>query len=432
MLNINDIIEGEVSAIAFGGEGVIRHAGFVIFVPFTAIGEVVRVQIAHMHSSFARGVILEVVKTSPMRIAARCPNFGKCGGCQFQHLQMAEQLKIKKQLLADALERIGRFDEMAIGPVKSAAMQWEYRRHITLHLEPSSQGYRPGYVAMDNKSILTIDECAIFEAKSSPLLAYLQGFVCQIEAREQNPGRVTIFKCDQNGWICHFQFAYMPRNFASAVEQAMQQKSLFTGIIATTQKETLSWGAAEIFFKQDPFNFVASPLAFMQNHPEQSAHIYRHICDCAKELKIKKVLDLYCGIGLASVMLSQGGISSVAVECNIEAIKLAERNAAINDAHAVRFIQADVQKVLKNLLKIEKPDLALLNPPRQGLRSKILHILLKSPPKHLLYISCMPATLARDLKVLCEKKYQIRSLQPFDMFPQTTHLETVVHLSSYK
>ena len=428
MLKIGDAIEGEVSGIAFGGEGILRHNGFVVFVPFTAIGEIVQVEITEVHSSFARGVLLDIIKTSLMRIAAKCPNFGRCGGCQFQHLQMEEQLKIKGQLLTDALQRIGRFNEIAVAPVKPASRQWGYRRYITLHLQPSLQGYRAGYVAIDNKSVLTIHECTIFEEKPSHLLPFLQQFVGELEAAEQNRGRVILFKYAEMNWICHFQFVHLPKNFVFLVKKAMSQKSPFKGVIATTSKETLSWGVSRIPFKLHTLDFIASPLAFMQNHPEQSATIYLYICNFAEKFQIKKVLDLYCGIGLASVMLSQRGVSSVAVEYNAEAVELAKQNGALHNADAVRFIQADVQKVLKNLLKTEKPDLTLLNPPRMGLTLKIIEDLLKFPPRHLLYVSCMPATLARDLRLLCEVKYEIQSIQPFDMFPQTTHLETIVHL----
>lgn len=428
MLQLGEIIEGEITEIAFGGEGILRHENFVVFVPFTLQGEKIKCRIVEMHKSFARGVIVAIVLKSPMRIIPQCKYFESCGGCQFQHIVQEKQGSIKHKLLSDALQRIGHFEKINIFPVEEAETNWAYRRHVTLHLYPEDKGYSAGYVSMDAKKLAPIDQCPIFLEKSNSFLQYFTSIVSQFCSENKKEARVTVFKYNQKQFICHFQFDSLPKNFALIVEKALAKDPFFAGIVATTAKKSHYWSHKEFAFTIDELDFLGSSLAFIQNHPEQSAKLYKRICDFCKAINPKKVLDLYCGIGVVSIMLTKLGIKTIGVEYSQEAINMAGVNARKNGFSDITFIQADVQKVLKNLLEKENPDFVILNPPRKGLSSAVIAQLLKRPPKDILYISCMPATLARDLKVFCASTYEIQECQPFDMFPQTTHLETLVHL----
>lgn len=433
MLQIGDIVQGEVSSIAFGGEGIIRHDKFVIFVPFSAVGESVRVCILSLHHSFARAKLLEVLRPAATRITARCPYFGVCGGCQFQHLTMAEQAKIKRQLLCDALARIGHLQNIDVPPIVKATQEWEYRRHITLHIsaQKTNEPYA-GYITLDNTSTIAVHECPIFESQSSPILPHLQNLIAKLELSAEHKGRVSLFKDNWGKWICHLQFAKAPKNCAQLLSQEVKTGSIFTGAMLSTKKECLQWGIVHIPFSIDVFNFTASPRAFLQNHPEQSANIYRYVCQLAEHIQAQKILDLYCGIGITSCMLAKNNTRIIGTEFSKEAIKQARANAQRNFVTTATFIQDDVEKVLKAQLEKEKPELVLTNPPREGLSSLIVQHLLDYAPEHIIYISCMPATLARDLKALCQSTYEIQSILPFDMFPQTTHLETVVYIRRTK
>lgn len=428
MLQIGDVVEGEITGIAFGGEGILRHDNFVIFVPFTIQGEKIRCRIVELHRSFARGQIVDIIYASPFRIAPKCTYFGQCGGCQFQHIVPSKQTLIKHKLLVDALERIGHFHELNVLDVVEAENTWNYRRHVTLHLFPERMGYSAGYISIDNKKLSPITECPIFIDKKSPFLQNFNAFISKLSSDEKQDARVSIFKYNDKQFICHFQFQQLPKNFIPIAKEALAKDQFFAGIVATTPNESLSWGIKEFPFSIDELDFLGSSLAFVQNHPEQSAKLYRRICDFAKVANPKKVLDLYCGIGITSIMLAKLGIKTVGVEYSQEAIKIALVNASKNGFPNIKFIQADVQKVLAKLLMQEKPDFIILNPPRKGLAPLVVAQLLKNPPQEILYISCMPATLARDLKALCSLVYEIKECLPFDMFPQTTHLETLVHL----
>lgn len=440
MLEIGTEIEGEITSIAFGGEGIMRFEGFVVFIPFTLVGERVRIKITSAHRSYARGELIELLTPSPERIEARCPHFGRCGGCQFQNLKMDSQLQIKEQLLHEALVRNGGISNPKISRIIAADDKWEYRRHITLHLEEHQGQCRPSFVALDNKTQLPIDECSIFEDKSSPLWPSLDVLIAAISFSEPLKGRVGVFKRSKSQWIVHLQFEKFQKEGSEAIKSFLINNQDIVGVIVSTPKSVKHFGDTDIPFAVDTWQFVASPLAFMQNHHEQSTKIYRYILDLAKELKISKALDLYCGIGIASVMLASYGINVVGVEYSPEAVKLAKINADRNpSANAElrprsipKFIQGDVEKVLHGLLKREKPELLIINPPRSGASAKTIQQILHHSPHDVIYISCMPATLARDLKALCKETYSLQSIQPYDMFPQTTHLETVVHLRKNK
>jgi 23S rRNA (uracil1939-C5)-methyltransferase len=428
MVGVEEIVEGEITSIAFGGEGIMRVAGFVVFVPFTCIGEMVRARVVSLHRSYAKGALLDVLTPSSMRQQALCPYFGTCGGCQFQHLKMSAQLEVKQQLLYEALTRIGGIENVSVMQVAESACSWEYRRHITLQLEAreaSGTGFRAFYVATDNTSLISINECPIFECRSSPLWGAFNRLLADISNQGNIKGRVSLFKRGQHRWVCHFLFEKAPPDFSSTMLKALASDSPIGGVILSLPSGVQHFGMTDIPFAIDQYQFTASPLAFVQNHPEQSAAIYRHICRLAMELEISNALDLYCGIGVTSIMLKKKGINVIGVEYGKEAVNLAMVNAIQNDA-SIRFIQGDVEKLIKNLLK-DKPQLAIINPPRKGLTPGVIKHIRENPPKHLIYISCMPATLARDLKSL-NPTYAVAGVQPYDMFPQTTHLETVVHL----
>jgi len=427
---------GVVSGIAFGGQGIIRSqtpgGGLVVFVPFTAVGEKIRFRITQVKSSFAQGELIEVLQKSPDRISPLCPYFGTCGGCQFQHLKYSNQLQIKQQILRDALERIGKLKNVDILPIVPADNQWAYRRHIAMHLSPQEvQGYKVGYFGLDNVSLLDIKQCPIFIDHSCDLLVTLQQFAKRLDSIPGNEGRVSLFKNGLDAFIIHFQFGKCPSNFRSVMESVLKENTRISGILGSFPNNTIALGQIESNLQIGDLIFTYSPLAFIQNHPEQSEKIYRRIVGIAQEVNASKVMDLYCGIGISSIMLGATGISTVGVEYNHEAIRLAILNAAQNDMKKSEFLQGDAQSLVRKLIKEQKPELVLVNPPRQGLSVQMVKSLLEGRPKHIVYVSCMPATLARDLKGLCEERYKVIECQPYDMFPQTTHLETIVNLKFY-
>ena len=206
-LQSGDLIEGQIEKIAFGGEGILRHRGFVVFIPFTAPGDHLICRLTEVKKSFARGELIELKKPSPDRIKPLCPYFGVCGGCQLQHINYKEQSKYKLEAVKEALSRIGHLapDKVSFVP---ANLRWAYRRHITLHLRPVKKTFEAGYIAIDNHSLVVVRTCPIFNRFKDPVLRQLQDFIQTIPNPEELEGRLTVLKNHRNQYILHFQFAH--------------------------------------------------------------------------------------------------------------------------------------------------------------------------------------------------------------------------------
>jgi 23S rRNA (uracil1939-C5)-methyltransferase len=412
--------EGYVVGIASEGQGIVRQDGLVTFIPFTATHDKIRYQTVQQKKNFAIGKLIDLIEPSPERIVPKCRYFGTCGGCQLQHIQYQAQLEYKRKWIEDALKKIGKF-QISVPPVTPAKAQWAYRRRINLVLKWDQGSFKAGYFATDNTSLVEVESCPIFIEEQDPILKHVQEISRQLTSRDPTDGKVTILK-NSHGYIAHFHFKTLPEN----AEEVFSHSS-FRGILASSRKKSLQFGTIETSCVVEGLEFTFNPKTFIQAHPEQSGNIYREIDNLGKILQPKRALDCYCGIGISTLLLARQGCETTGVELNTESIKLAKANAIKNGLKA-EFLTADVEKILASLLESKKPDLIILNPPREGLTPKIIQLIHSKPSKHLIYVSCMPATLARDLKSLCEKNYQISSVQAFDMFPQTVHVETLVYL----
>lgn len=423
MLNKNDLITGQISRLAFGGNGILRHENFVIFVPFTAPEDFLSCKIKEINKNYASGEIVEIIKPSTKRLEPLCPYFGSCGGCQLQHIAYKEQLVHKREVVEDALKKIAQLNHIDVRPVEPAKEQWSYRRHITLNLRPSLQGYEVGYVAADNYSLLCVEQCPIFTSKDNPIFKQIKEIARSLESGKEN-ARVVIMKADYERFILLFHFKELPRNFDAVFSHSVSRPFL-QGVIASSLRKVKSYGDVTITLPILDLNIASSPHAFVQNHPEQSLKIYDAIKNLAQAADARKALDLYCGIGITTLLMGRAGMPCLGIENNKEAIRLAAENAKINKIHNVRFIHGKVEDSLNSTQNV---DFILANPPRTGMNEEVLQKLLKIAPENIVYVSCMPATLARDLKLLCQK-YDILICQPYDMFPQTAHVEIFVHLT---
>lgn len=433
MFEVGEEFTGEVASLAFGGQGIIRSKGFVIFVPFSAPGDFLRGCITVRKKRFAVGKILEIIQPGATRTTPLCPYFGTCGGCQLQHLNIGSQLDYKKNAVTDALKRIGNISASPVCDVIPSPDPWAYRRHVRLHLRVHHGHFKAGYICVDNHTLLSVRQCPIFSPQSDPIFEQVQTVLGQLHSSvEENKGELTLIKKEEGGHLLAFSFDQIPSNVKEIMEDAVKEYANWAGVLVRYPEGTLSWGETKAKIKIDELQFLFSPYAFIQNHPAQSQNIYREITTIAQRTKPSRILDLYCGIGISTILLARQDFLITGVESNPIAIQLARENAQLNRVSHVRFKQADVGAVLGQLLKNEKPELVIINPPRAGLEKNVINHLLAGAPKEIVYISCMPSTLSRDLEFLCKEKYAIQKIQPYDMFPQTAHVETLVHLSSAK
>lgn len=449
MRMMKDKVQGEIVSQAFGGQGILRYEGLVIFVPFTAVGDRVTCQIIQSKKTFAKAKLLSIDEPSQVRITPRCPYFGVCGGCQLQHLTYQTQLDHKLQCVKDAFQRIGHFNlhEMIPITIEPATQQWAYRRYIELTLQPKGDTFICGYVGVDQYSIISVEQCPIFCSEADPILKEVQEFISQLSSSGVGEGRIAIFKQkDSNnslGYHIIFHFKYPPNGIEALAHKSLSRWNHWLSLTVSTTKKTFSINNLNKNSKAclptlniNGLQIHYSLNAFLQNHPEQSLKIYLEICRYATLYNCNRVLDLYCGIGILSLMLIKEGILRViGIENNNEAVKTAKHNAMSNgiSSEQALFIASDAEiySSIENLnnkdLLLLNPELVIVNPPRTGLNEKVILGLKKNLPQHIIYVSCMPTTLARDLSLLLGL-YEITLCRSYDMFPQTAHVEVLVAL----
>lgn len=368
MIAVGDLISATVEKLVFGGQGLIRYQGWVIFVPDVIEDEEVEVKIIAQKKSYFLASLCQVLTASPKRKKAPCPYFGTCGGCQLQHLSYDEQLRVKVEWLKEALRGIAKVELDFPIDAEPAKREWGYRRKVTLH------GPESGFYARDNSTIIPIKRCLIFSEKELPR--------CSKE-------KLVVMRDETD-------------TFISGSKEPLSR--LVEGLT--------------IFYNTQ---------VFVQNDPVQALQIYRDILETVEAMPI---LDLYCGVGILSLLAASRGHKVLGVEWNRQAIEFAKKSAQHNGLDNVEFMAMACEEITK--LPIENYPFWILNPPRTGLSPKVIDIVTKTKPARLVYISCMPSTLARDVKLFYQHGYQIDRAKVYDMFAQTTHLETVLFLRKNK
>lgn len=419
-------IKGAIDAIAFGGEGILRDNGFVVFVPFTAPGDEVEIELTCKKKQHGEGKLLQIVHPSALRTEPRCPYFGACGGCQFQHLDYSAQVEIKRKFIADSLKRIA-LASIPVGPIVPSEKTWAYREHIRLNVRLQEQTLTAGYVGQEHNTFISVKQCPIFHMENDPLLSDVQNFLAQLDPERDPPTYVRIFK-RQNQYLLVLGFSSnVPEELLQKAFDALRIHSSWKGIILSAPNETIKVGETECSLEVLNLKLRFSPFGFIQNHAEQSKRLYQHVLDQIPP-NAHRALDLYCGIGVTSLLLAKKGIETLGIESHPDTVAMAEQNAKENGIDSAAFYCGKAEAVIGRFLKQSKYDVVLLNPPRTGLDAQVISEVIAASPTRLIYVSCMPSTLARDIAQLIKGGYQIENVQGFDMFPQTTHVETVVTL----
>ncbi len=369
---IGDLVSLTIHDIAFGGEGVGRIEQMVVFVPFVIIGETVEVEITEVKKNFARARLLRVVTPSEKRVTPECRYFGACGGCQYQHMDYAEQLLIKHKQISDLFERVGRISPGVVQPVLPCPAPYGYRNRIMIRSQWNGREKKLeiGFIRTDNHFVEDIVECKIAE----PAL---------------------------NEQIKHVRANPPPKG----------------GIKVVLRVQPENWEVPRDSFFQNNF-FLLPRLVETVRHRLQAGSA-RHL------------IDLYCGVGFFGIETADLVDSFVGVEYDQPAIQAARKNIETRRIQNGEFISAKVEDVLPGLLQRFSPEKTsvILDPPRKGCWPATLDLLRQTRPAQVIYVSCHPATMARDLNILCANGvFDLAQVQPLDMFPQTQHVECVADL----
>lgn len=413
----------DIHDIGTYGEGVGTSDGLRVFVDGALPGERVRVRLTLRKKNYARGVVEEWLERSPERSSPPCPYFGKCGGCQLQHLSYEGQLRFKTQRVKECLRRIGGL-ELDVAPCIPSPQQLGYRNKIQLPVKERLLGL----YSQRSHDLVPIERCLIHGELGENVFQQLRSYLpprglrhVLIRSSEQSKQALLIVVSEgssQLGSFAHKMMGCCPE-LVGVVENI---KRTDDNVILGQEWQTLAgrdWLEEEFC----GLRFRIHAGAFMQVNASQAEALYRHALAQLELTGQERVLDAYCGVGTMTLLAAQNATSVHGIECVAQAIDQAEYNAEINGLSNTSFQVGRVEDLLAELPKI---DSVILNPPRKGCEASVLHALAQQEPGRIVYVSCDPATLARDAKLLCSLGYQVTCAQPFDMFPQSTHVETVL------
>lgn len=442
-LQVNDEIILPIHDIGIHGEGIGKYRGFTVFVDGALPGESVKIKIIKKKKSYAVGIILEILKKSQNRISPPCAFFPSCGGCQIQHASYKSQLKIKRKRVEDAIQRIGKI-KTQVGPCIPSTSEYSYRNKIQYPI--NNQGYL-GLYKRGSHQIVPIDQCLLHMPAGETIYEYLQAKILEFEVEPYNEktmdgelrhviirtslgfedcliGLVTSSKASEKikKLACDLYHHFDEIKGVMHIENRSETNRILSQTIHTL------FGEDSLKEKIGPYTFTYSIESFFQVNPSQAEKLYQTAIDLAQVGENDTVIDAFCGVGTLSIYFAKKAKFVYGIECVGQAVLHAKKNAIENDIENCKFIHADVDKHLK---KLKPVDWIVINPPRKGCGPETLSTIISHRPLGIVYISCDPATLARDLQALTEN-YDLETVQPFDMFPQTMHVETLCILKKKK
>lgn len=361
-----------VDSVAYGGDGVGRHQDFVVFVPFAVPGELLEVELTEVKARFARARILKILEASPDRIAPVCRYFGDCGGCQYQHLAYPAQLVLKRRQITDILERLGGFAQPPVDPVVPCPQPFGYRNRIMVRSQWDKFARKLviGFIRHDNRLVVDVEECPLAEPTLNEELR--------------------------------------------AVRAAPPPK-----------------GGIKVSLRLPPEGWELPPDSFFQNNFHLLPRLVETVRERLREAGTRYLIDAYCGVGFFGIECAADVHRFTGVEIDKTSIKAARRNLDLRGVTNGDFVPGPAEDWIPALLqRFPAAHTAVVtDPPRVGCAPPFIAALRETRPAQILYVSCHPATLARDLKMLCaDGVYHVARVTPLDMFPQTQHLECVVDL----
>ena len=438
----------EIIDNGFEGEGIAKIDNFTIFIPNSIKGEKVRILIVKVLKSHAFGKITEIITSSENRVESDCSTYKRCGGCNLRHIKYEETLKMKKNAVQSLVNKTLK-NKINVEETLGMERPYHYRNKAQYPVG-MSKDEKPviGVFANRTHEIIPINKCFIQNQRTEELAKFVFEYIIRndISIYNEKTGKglirhiVTKIGIKTNEIMCIIVInGRQIKNENTLVEEIRERfpevKSIIKNINTKKTnvilgKENINlYGNGYIEDKLGEYIFKISPLSFYQVNPVQAEKLYEIGVEAAEISKQDVVFDLYCGIGTISLFMSKHAKKVYGIEIVEEAIEAAKENAKINDVKNTEFLAGDVEVVLEDLINKRKivPDIIMVDPPRKGLDNKSVDNILKVRPKKLVYISCNPATLVRDLAKL-EEIYEIKRIKPVDMFPFTSHVECVAVL----
>ena len=434
------------------GEGIAKIEGYPIFISGGLTGEKVRVKIIKVKKSYAYGKIEEILIPSEDREKERCVYYKRCGGCSIQHMSYKKQLDFKWERVKDCITKIGGLSEKLVRyPLGMEANPYRYRNKVQLPIGRVNGEIAVGFYAPRSHNIIDINTCLIQDEIADKVAILTKEWIKKYNLEpatidgEFNPKGILRHIMIRRGFktkevmvvlvATTKDVPHIDEFKKSIIDNVKEIKSIIlninsknTNVILGTECVTL-FGSDTIQDYIGEFKFNISPLSFFQVNPMQTEVLYNKALEFADLNGKEVVFDAYCGTGTITLLLSQKANKVYGVEIIEPAIINARENAKLNDVNNAEFFVGKSEEVIPDLISRGiKADVIVVDPPRKGCDIKLLEAIGKTKPERVVYVSCDPSTLGRDLKILEEQGYQTLEVQPVDMFPQTAHIETVVLL----
>lgn len=457
------LLEGiNITAYAAEGKSLARVNDKVVFVPYAAVGDVADIRILRSRSSYAEGRIERLVSPSPIRVTPMCEHFGVCGGCKWQHVPYEEQLKFKQQQVVDALTRIGKVELPECSPISGSEQTLFYRNKLEFTFSPkrwlTTEEVASGvqyddmnalgfHIPESFDKVLDIKKCWLQNDLSNRIRLDIRAFAIShgmsfYDARQQEGLlRNIIIRTASTGE--NMLIVVFGRNEEEQISLLLNHvRDTFPEICSLmyvintkcndtiADQEVLCWsGKDHIFEEMEGLKFKVGPKSFYQTNSRQAYHLYSFTREFAGLTGDELVYDLYTGTGTIANFVSRKVKHVIGIEYVPEAIEDAKINSEINGISNTEFYAGDMKDILTTDFINEhgRPDVIITDPPRAGMHEDVVNAILFAAPKVIVYVSCNPATQARDLQLL-DVKYRVTNIQPVDMFPHTQHVENIVRL----
>ena len=450
MLSKNKEYIVDIVDIGQGGVGIGKYEGFTVFVDGGLVQDKIKVKITKSKKNYAVGDMIEIIEKSPFRVARKCSeNLRQCGGCQIQELDYQKQLDIKTNEVKQVISRIGKLDDVVIHDTLGMEHPFRYRNKAQFPIQKKDNMPVIGFYKKKSHDLISTDECIIQQEVNDKIIkiikTYIRAYNVSIYDEKTHKGllRHLVTKVGFTTGEVMIVLVANGKKLPYLKELASVLKENIPGfktlvVNVNTQKTNVILGKENIVAYGDgmirdyigELVFEISPLSFFQVNPLQTEVLYNKALEYANLGENDTVFDIYCGIGTISLFLAQKAKKVYGIEIVEDAIKDAKRNAKINNMDNVEFYVGKAEEVVPKMYKEGKrANVVVVDPPRKGCDEKVLDTIVSMEPDRVVYVSCNPSTLARDLAYLNERGYKCHEIQPVDMFPHSVHVENVAWLS---
>lgn len=439
-----------VTAVSSDGNGICRIDGYTVFVPQTVTGDKIRVLMVKIRSGFGFGKCMEIIEPSPYRVAPECVAYKRCGGCQLMHIDYAYQTEMKRGIIENAMRRIGGFEDFCVSEFVAAKEPYHYRNKMIFPVGKAKNGECVcGFYAQRSHDIMPLDSCLAGGEFNAGVIRAVKEYMTEC-------GVAPYDEQTHSGLIRRI-FTRVSKKYGSVlvvisangnrlpmaeklIEKLRGECRNLTGVVLNINKKrtnlvlgennTILWGSDTISDNLMGLDFEISPHSFFQINHDMTEKLYAKAIEFADLSGDERVMDIYCGIGTISLCAAMNAKTVTGVEIVEEAIEDARENAKRNGIENTVFYASSAEEIVPVLINGgERPDVVILDPPRKGSDERTLGAIVTAAPKRVVYVSCNPATLARDARYLCEHGYRLVKAAGFDMFPNTVHVETVALFS---